>query len=195
MNLAVVPVKRLSEAKSRLAPGLGPSERTDLVLTLLRQTVTAIRDSGTVERILIATPEQRVAADLAADWLPDSGTLNATLVDAAGRALELGAGGLLIVPADLPFLKSDDVSNLVAAARTDPAIGIAPTQDGGTGALYLRPPDAIVPAFGEASYEKHLDLAVKRRVPVYRVTRAGFAFDVDTVEDYQAFVGNATRPE
>lgn len=195
MIVAVVPVKRLSEAKSRLAGRLGPSERASLARTLVRRTVRSIRESGVVDVIVLATPDRPLAVELGTEWLTDGGSLNATLREAVQRALELHADALLIVPADLALLTPDDIVAVVQSVKSGPAIGIAATQDGGTGALFLRPPDVIPPAFGESSYERHLNLAAERGIRIQRLARAGFAFDIDTVDDYDAFGARAMSLE
>ena len=195
MIAAVVPVKRLSEAKSRLAERLGPGERASLAGALVQRTVRAIQESGVVDVVVVATPDKSLAAGLGAKWLADGGSLNATLQHAAQRALELHADGLLIVPADLALLTPDDIVAVVQNVESGPGIGIAATQDGGTGALFLRPPDVIPPAFGESSYQRHLDLAAERKVGIHRIARAGFAFDIDTVDDYDSFGARVMSPE
>lgn len=186
MIVAAVPVKRLSEAKSRLSHLLSDEERSALVLALLRRTIRALRESGMVERIVLATPDGELAERLETEWLPDGDSLNEALSAAVQWALRAGAGGLLIVPGDLPRITGQQAHELLAERRTIPSAAIASTQDGGTGALLLTPPDAIPPLFGPNSYERHLVLARLRTVAVQEVTLDAFTFDLDTPEDLDA---------
>ena len=181
MIAAVVPVKALAEAKSRLTPALSPEERRALVVELVARTVLLLRNSGLICAVALVTPDTSLGEELGVRTLPDSGTLNDSLVHAAAWAAGEGASGLLILPGDLPLLQRNDLHALLSLRS--PGIAIAPTQDGGTGALFLRPPDAITPAFGEGSFRSHVDQALERGLTVRTVQRDGFTFDLDREED------------
>jgi 2-phospho-L-lactate guanylyltransferase len=186
MIVAAVPVKRLSEAKSRLASRLSDEERFALVLDLLRRTVAALHASGVIDRIALATSELGLAEQLGVESLPDEGGLNATLEGVADWAVRAGATSLLIVPADLPYITVDAVRAVVERDGARPGIAIASTQDGGTGLLLLTPPDVIPPSFGPPSFARHLRLAQERGVPVRRIDAEAFTFDLDTPDDLDA---------
>jgi 2-phospho-L-lactate guanylyltransferase len=186
---AVVPVKRLSHAKSRLSSRLSPQDRAELVVDLVTRTVTILRQAGVVNRVALATSETTLAGLVGADVLPDGGSLNAALSGAAEWARGIGASALLIVPADLPLLETADVQAVVEAATAPVGVVVAPTGDGGTGALLLQPPDALVPSFGPESYRRHVDAAHRAGVPVRTVTRPGLARELDTVADLEELSG------
>lgn len=188
MIVAVMPVKRPSEAKSRLSVTLSRDQRVALARHLARQVVTALRRSEALGEVAVATPEPSLAEELGAAWIPDAGALNPTLAAAVAWAGRCGAAALLIVPADLPHLRSEDVRVLVDSRPARDGIVLAPTHDGGTGALLLAPPGAIPPAFGSASADRHLALARARGLAVRTVDRPAFRYDLDTVEDLQACV-------
>jgi len=193
MIAAVIPVKRLTEGKSRLAARLSASERAELISDLVRRAVDALRESGMVERIALATPEVALAQGLKVDALPDGGSLNAALRGAVDWATEMGAAGLLILPGDLPLVRGGDVHAIAAALPDPPAISIAPTRDGGTGALLLSPPAVIPLSFGPASFERHLQLAHDCGVRVSPVMRTALSFELDTVEDLDLFAAFGAR--
>jgi 2-phospho-L-lactate/phosphoenolpyruvate guanylyltransferase len=180
---AVIPVKALAEAKSRLAPHMAPAERAELMTALLARTVRVLRACGAIEAIALATPEVALAMDLGLPVVPDPGSLNGALRNGVRWAMNAGASRLLILPADLPSLEVADVEHLLAAAGATASIVIAPTLDGGTGALLLSPPDAISPAYGQHSFERHIRLAREAGVPVVTVDRPGFLRDLDTIDD------------
>jgi len=187
MIAVVIPVKRLTEGKSRLAARLSPTERAELITDLVRRAVDALHESGIIERIALATPEVALAQSLKVDALPDGGSLNAALRGAVAWATEMDAAGLLILPGDLPLVRGEDVRAIVATLPDPPAISIAPTRDGGTGALLLSPPTVIPPSFGAASFERHLQLAHDCGVRVSSVMRTALSFELDTVEDLDMF--------
>lgn len=184
MIAAVIPVKRLSEAKSRLASRLSAAERLTLVTGLLARSVAVLQEVRAIERIALATEERTLVEGWSGvEWLPDRGGLNATLAHAVSWARTVPADSLLILPSDLPLLCAHDVRALLAAAPTGPGITIAPTRDGGTGALLLTPPNVIVPAFGPESFTRHRDAARAAGVGVSTVARHGLAQELDTPDD------------
>lgn len=183
MIAAVVPVKRLADAKTRLSSRLSSAERSDLMLDLLERTVSALRASGSVSRLGLATPEPHLASSLNVESLPDGGSLNTTLRWAVEWARQIEAASLLIVPADLPLVTAGAVRTLAAAAGTSNGVVIASTRDGGTGALLLTPPDSIPPSFGPGSFQRHLSLAAERSLPTRVVNMDAFSLDLDTADD------------
>lgn len=186
MIVAVVPVKGLASAKSRLSPHLPGTERERLVLQMASRAVTAIRQAGMVQAVAVATPDAGMVAQLEAHHLPDAGSLNETLRASADWARVQGAAGMLILPCDLPLVSAADIVSMLTQGS---GVTIAPTHDGGTGALYLAPPRCIVPEFGEASYARHVLAARERGVPVHEIEREGLRFDLDTAADLQRFGG------
>lgn len=184
MIVAVVPVKALDVAKSRLAPYIPQGERARIVIKLAERAVHAIRETDLVWDVAVATPDAGTASLLNARHLPDTGGLNGTLHSAAAWAESLAADGLLVVPCDLPAVTAADIIYVLTRGA---GMTIARTHDGGTGALYLAPPRSIPPEFGEGSYARHLRSARERGVPVHEVDRPGFRYDLDTPGDLERF--------
>jgi 2-phospho-L-lactate/phosphoenolpyruvate guanylyltransferase len=184
MIVAVVPVKRLSEAKSRLSGHLSTTARHSMVLSLLDGVVSALRSSGCIDRIALTTPDVDMAHDLGLECIPDRGNLNASLAGASKWAMCIGAHALLIVPADLPFLEGSCIRSLVQIGAEAPIV-IAPTHDGGTGALLLTPPHVLSPSFGPNSFERHLSLARQHGVEVRVMEDIAFRYDLDTPQDLE----------
>jgi 2-phospho-L-lactate/phosphoenolpyruvate guanylyltransferase len=194
MIAAVIPVKRLSEAKSRLSSRLTSRERRELVIALLRRTIRVLQEVEAIERIGVATAERGLVQSFnTVDWLPEVGGLNPSLAHATKWAADMDAQSMLILPCDLPFLDPSDVRALLAARPAVRSITISPTQDGGTGAIMLSPPDVISPAFGLDSFKRHIEEAHAARIVVTTVLRPGFARDLDTTEDLKDL--EATEPD
>lgn len=181
---AVVPVKELRKAKSRLGAALDVRERAGITLRSMSRVVSALHEVG-VESVCVVSPDERVlqAASIdGAEALPQSSRgLNPALEEAREWALSRGASSLLVVPADLPLLETRDVREVVAA---DARVVVAPDRGrGGTNALLLRPPDALPFSFGPDSFERYLRLARERGLDVEVIERPNIAFDLDTTED------------
>jgi 2-phospho-L-lactate guanylyltransferase len=107
--------------------------------------------------------------------------------------------GVLVLPADLPQMKPDDVTVMVNAAKYSQTMVIAPDhRQQGTNALLLRPPDLITYSFGENSFYRHVQQANDKGAKVEIVELPSLARDVDYPEDL-AFLNGAleewTRPE
>jgi 2-phospho-L-lactate guanylyltransferase len=185
--VAVVPVKRLRHAKSRLSPGLSPADRSALALDLAARVVSALKESGAVARVAVVTPEPDLAAHLQVEALADAGDLNSSLARGVAWAEDLGAHSLLIIPADLPLIQPADILALISAAGDADGMTICATHDGGTGALLLTPPDLLPPAFGPQSFQRHLTLAADAGARVRTVSLPAFETDLDTLEDLDLY--------
>jgi 2-phospho-L-lactate guanylyltransferase len=187
---AIVPVQQLDLAKSRLTQVLTPAERSALVLRLLDNVLPALAGSELVTATIIVSPDPTAlghAATFGAIPLRQVGSgLNAALHQGREVARQQGAEELLIVLADLPFLTTPVVDDLLEASA-GASVTLAPDRHGtGTNALVLRPLDAIEPAFGTGSYQAHVAAAAARRRSLHTFHAHATAFDVDTPEDLRA---------
>ncbi len=109
--------------------------------------------------------------------------LNEALKLAIRHTISKGADSVLILPADLPLLKSTDIENLIAMASGPKDVVIAPSKAKGTNALFLRPPDLINLRFGGESFPLHVKEASQAgvRPRIYRSPTV--ALDIDDPED------------
>ena len=184
---AIIPVKRLSEAKSGLSAVWVPEQRRQLVLSMLADVLRAVHQTPSIASSIIVSPDEKVLsfANLhGAEGVAEPGLgLNEALNLAIRPTISKGVDSVLILPADLPFLKSADVENLIAMASAPKDIVIAPSKAKGTNALFLRPPDLINLRFGGESFPLHVKEAsqVGVRPRIYRSTT--IALDIDEPED------------
>jgi 2-phospho-L-lactate guanylyltransferase len=196
---AIVPVKDLEEAKSRLSPFLSPKDREVLTLAMLDHVLATLREVDAVEQIGVVSPSQRalfVAEDeKATALLQESRGLNSALEEGRSWAISEGASSLLVLPADLPYLSASDVRMLTMIPRDERAAVISPDEaDEGTNALLMRPADAMPFAFGPGSYETHQRTAKERGLEVGIYKHASVSQDVDTLEDLQALIDSGLLP-
>jgi 2-phospho-L-lactate/phosphoenolpyruvate guanylyltransferase len=193
---AIVPVRSPGTGKTRLASDLTPEQRAGLAGAMLADVTAALRASS-VERIVVAASGPAAASAASALGLdvvldpPGSRSLDEAVAAAVVRAGRTDA--LLIVMADLPRLSPADVDEVIGA---DAQVVVAPTGDGGTGALLRRPATIIGTSYGPSSAGRHLRLARAAGAAASTVTSPGFVDDVDTLEDLAALrrgpVGRAT---
>jgi 2-phospho-L-lactate guanylyltransferase len=177
----LVPVKRLDQAKSRLASVLSLEGRGELMQTLLAGVVEAIREAG-VERITLVTAEPlelEGAAVFDDRGLPWNEALRAAMLELVTEPV------VAVISADLPLLREDEVRTLIEATP-ERGIAIARATDGGTNAVSMRPPGILMTCFGEPqSARRHGELAAAGGLEYVIVDLPGLAFDVDTPEDLE----------
>lgn len=194
MIAALVPVRRLEEAKSRLRPSLGRESLAALTLAMLDDVVSALCAAPELGAVLVVTEDERVAeaarkAGARALVRTEPG-LNASL-DAGGALLAReGASAVLVVLGDVPGLCADDVTAIVRAlGELGPrGVVLVPARDGGTAALLRAPYDAISCAFGADSAARHRALAHSAGVPLRELSLPRLAIDLDHPEDLTAFL-------
>jgi 2-phospho-L-lactate guanylyltransferase len=144
--LAIVPVKGLDGAKSRLADVLSPEARADLVRAMLTNVLAACAASEAVERVLLVTPEPEMAPD-GVEVLVDAGAGHGAAVAGALADPRTKAGALVLM-ADVPLVGPESLDRLAAAAAP---VALAPARDGGMNAFAFRGELAFEPAFGVAN--------------------------------------------
>jgi len=188
MIAALVPVKRLAQAKSRLRTVFSDGQRRDFVLAMLEDVLRLTLGQQAIATTAVVSPDEEVltsARRLGARPIhepPSSRGLNAALAFAAEALARQGASGLLILPADVPLAAPADIEAVLAAWQ-EAAVVLSPSHSGGTGALALRPPQAISFRFGPRSFAAHRRAAVERGLAVAVVSRPGLALDIDRPQD------------
>ena len=184
---ALIPVKSLVMAKSRLAPSLSQHKRELLVLDMLHHVLRTLRQSECFERISVVSADARVLAQAelwGAQALPEEREgHNPALEAAALRELAAGSSALLTISADLPFLSICDIRSLVEQSAQYEVVLAASREGTGTNAMLVRPPLAIPYLFGPNSLQLHRQAALQRDLRWTIYSNPGLARDIDTVDD------------
>jgi len=184
----VVLVKDFDTAKQRLGPALDPGQRRALAR---RNATRAIRAAAAGERRLVVAGSDEVAAlalDLGAEVLvePRQEGQNVAAQRGIGRAVEGGAGSVLLLSSDLPLVTKKSLRDLLAIAGrlTPPAVVAVPAAGrGGTNALYLHPPRAIGLHFGADSLSAFRREAQSKGVRFLIHRSPAMALDLDEPAD------------
>jgi 2-phospho-L-lactate guanylyltransferase len=174
----LIPVKRFTAAKRRLAGILDVDERAELARWLAGRVVAAARPSP----VFVACDDDGVAAwadEVGADvlWSPGLGLNGA--VD-AGRATVAGKGfdHLVIVHSDIPL--AHDLPSLA----TSGTITLGPDRRRtGTNVLALPVAARVGAAYGPGSFARHLDLARRSGFRIEVRNDPRLALDVDNPDD------------
>jgi 2-phospho-L-lactate guanylyltransferase len=192
---ALVPLRGLETAKTRLGGQLDAEERLDLVVAMASRTLAATRDASRVTGTVLVTADP-AAAELAAAFGAESlvqriAGLNAAIREARARALDRGATAVIVLPIDLAAVSAAAIDEIVSAAGGHPStanglVVVVPDRHGsGTNLLLTAPPEVIDPAFGLDSRAMHAALAADAGA-AYLELGGPLTFDVDTAEDLLA---------
>ena len=188
---AIIPVKPLRRGKSRSSGVLSEDERALLNYTMLTSTLKVLVDVSEIDEILVVSRDQAalsLAREYHAKTLQEDGNpgLNTALKRACIVAQAYNAGGVLILPADLPLLTTVDIHELIQFTNKPPVVVIAPDRRlEGTNALLMSPPGLIELSYGAGSFEKHLEQAHKHGVRVEVVSQFSLGLDLDLPEDLE----------
>jgi 2-phospho-L-lactate guanylyltransferase len=194
-TIAVLPIKRFGSAKQRLDNGLSDGTRRALAEAMVTDVLIALRRAKYVDEVLVVSGETMAVA-LAAGYDaaaviddPDDIGHSAAARRGVQAAMERGATRVLLVPGDCPALDPTELDELLEDAEgvATPDVIVVPDRHGdGTNALLLTPPDAIQPAFGPGSRERHERLAAEAGATCTAIAVPTLGLDVDTVDDLTA---------
>jgi 2-phospho-L-lactate guanylyltransferase len=198
---AILPVKRFSAAKSRLgASGVAATLRQRLARAMVADVLQALAQTDSIELTIVVTREPalaELAAEHGALLIADTAEDGQSAAVALGvqRARADGIERVLCIPGDCPALDPAELAALLAAAdaraeaeeRVAAEVTIVPDRHGtGTNGLLMTPPDAIEPAFGPGSCERHASLALAAGARCEIERPASLLLDVDTGADLAA---------
>jgi len=192
---AIVPLKALDRSKQRLSGRLSPTQRRALMRDLFLHVLDTCVAAGSIDETLAVVGDDAgltLARHRSVTALRDARDLNTALRHATAR-VPAGSTSLIVV-ADLPEVTVEDLDAIVAAGRPAPAVLVAPTHDGGTGALLRQPAAVIQPAFGHASAAAHLAAAQAAGVRAGVIMRPGLAHDVDRPADLDRYADVVAGP-
>jgi 2-phospho-L-lactate guanylyltransferase len=191
---AILPVKRFGQAKQRLLDRLDRPQRAAVVKAMLADVLAALERAEQIERVILVTGEgraerlalrhaQRTRAPLEVMRDPDDASHSRAATLGIIRALSLGASCTALLPGDCPLLDSGELDGALQRMR-DRRVAVIPDRHGsGTNGLLMAPGDAIGPAFGEGSRERHAERAERAGYDVAVENLASLALDLDTPED------------
>jgi len=194
----IVAVKRLTAAKTRLAPMFTAPVRENIVLGMLVDTLTAAARASSVRLITVVTPDDvaaaaavQLGAAVIADPTPAGhpDPLN-NAIAAAEQVVSETVSNIIVLQGDLPALQTQELDDAITAARLHSRSFVADRLGTGTSALcaFGTPLD---PRFGLNSAERHKNsgaVELTGRWP-------GLRCDIDTPDDLAVARGLGIGPE
>jgi len=181
--VAIVPVRSLSEGKSRLADVLSPRRRAALIESMLSRVLVSLRAAKTIDRIVVVSPDDTLSLPMGVERLRDRGLGLNEAIQFARQRIEVSAGAMLVVAADAPQVTAAEIDRLVERAR-DVEVAIVPDRHGlGTNALWMRLPTRFEPQFGFHSAQAHVTEAQRLGLSHLVLPVPGLSHDVDVESD------------
>jgi 2-phospho-L-lactate guanylyltransferase len=195
--VAVVPVKAIAAAKSRLAASFPPAFRQALARAMLADVLGALAGVSALAATIVVTADAEAAsiargfAAGVSDEAADVGHTGAVMA-MARRLTREGRGGLLTLPGDVPGVRVDEISLLIDRHGDAPAFSIVPAHDRrGSNAILMTPPDAVPLAFGNDSFLPHLAAARRCGLEPNVLVLPGLGLDIDNPADLTRFLAAA----
>ena len=205
---ALIPVKGFSNAKQRLSPLLDGADRELFAEVMFRDVLKQVLKAQGLAETFVVTGDDKVAeiaTNFGAQLIREKVERGETdAVDFARLELKhLGREAVLIIPGDLPLVRSGDIEEILAQipnGASFPFALLVPSHDHmGTNALLLAPPDIIKLRFGYDSFSYHVSQVSAQGLPVRFIENERVALDIDEPKDLQRFLsfgfddGESTR--
>jgi 2-phospho-L-lactate guanylyltransferase len=209
MNVvALMPVKGFRNAKQRLNPILSSAAREFFAETMFRDVLRQVRVARGLVGTFVVSGDDKVAAlasAAGAEVIKEAEETGETSAVEFARGVLKSAGceAVLIIPADMPLVRADDIEKVLAHVperMTGPFALLVPSHDRlGTNALLLAPPDVIKLRFGYDSFSFHIGQVAAQSLPLRYVENEHMALDIDEPKDLERFLaydledGESTR--
>lgn len=188
--IAIVPVKKFENSKTRLSTFLSLQDRIQLSAMMLEETLAVLSTSNRIQEIVVVSADHRARELADAHGVvflqeeKDNGVNSAVMI-ADSYAMSRHADASLVIPQDLPLLASEEISTACDLAETEnQCVVIVPSlRYDGTNLLLRKPANIIPTFFDNNSYENHLAAARSKDVSAKLYFSTRLMTDLDTLED------------
>lgn len=163
---AIVPIKKLSSAKTRLSPILTPKQRLELMQAMACDVLSVLTKMPEIEQVCVVSDDPwagSLVARFGVCWWHESELsaapgLNSVILGAINRVAREACKEALIVHADLPLLDGASVASFINAWRAmtgNKRLALSGPQDGGTSLLLIDPAHPLAFFYGPDSLALH----------------------------------------
>lgn len=187
----IIPVKA-GDCKKRLSSLLDENQRKQLVIAMLEDVLQTmmkarvIRDTHVVssDRQILRLAENYRSRSVAEE--KDSGVNAAVTV---GMENTEQYPSRMIIPADVPFIRAQDVRNVITLHRLGASVVISPSRElDGTNLLLVGNGARLKLHYDDNSFHKHTSEAISSSLSVAMYYSESVAFDIDRATDiHRAF--------
>lgn len=195
---AIIPVKTFSKAKTRL--NLSLDKKLELCEIMLEEVVGTISNYKKIDKIIVVSKDED-AFKLTKKFNviniidnEESGVNHAvSLADDYLEQNEYDAS--IVFPQDIPFLKEEDIENLLKYQKFPKSVLIVPSRRfDGTNALVRTPLNLMETHYDEDSYKIHLEVGKSLTSNTSLVLLRRIMMDVDNSEDLEFLLKQNEKP-
>lgn len=188
---ALVPLKDLVEAKTRLAGLMSASERRSLAQAMAEDVLMVLGSHPQLHRVTLVSddPSATMLAQthginhLSEAALGVSG-LNQVIEAACDRLLDGDTRPMIVLHADLPLFCAEDITAVVASYQSAPGIVVGCDRHrNGSNLLAFDSDSRVRFCFGRDSYAAHRAVAEQAGVHLSEIYRPGISLDLDEAHD------------
>jgi 2-phospho-L-lactate/phosphoenolpyruvate guanylyltransferase len=189
-TIAILPVKSFGAAKQRLSSALAAGSRQALAQAMFLDVLASLRRVPGIDSVVVVTADSVAESAALGERVlvlrdTEQAGQSAAAAIGIGYAIAQGFERVLLVPGDTPLLDPGEVAGLLRRGAEFGAVVVPDRHGEGTNALLLCPPDAIAPAFGPGSLERHCTAAAAAGVSCAVEEVPTLALDVDTGQDLE----------
>jgi len=189
---AVVPVKCLSNSKTRLASVLGRAQRVEFTLAMLHDVLEQLSRVKNLAGICILSDDMhlvKLAGSLGVRiWSDNASDLNHGL-QAVSKGLEKEGYGVMIIPCDVPVARTQDYQRLLDGHREGVTL-VEASADGGTNALLCDAGQEMLFNYGAGSFVAHKREAEQHGIPLTITRIPRLQRDIDRPGDLDWLVNS-----
>lgn len=182
----LIPMKPLSDSKTRLRAALSDDRRRLLSLAMLLHVLETVSQTDRGQLFVLGGDDavRQACGRANCAFVPDAAPdLNGCLARSFEAARVAGIETAVFLPADLPLLSRDDVLMFFDEGPGQ-RVDIAPDRhNAGTNGLAIRGTLPLVPSMGPGSFQRHLVQFASAGSPYEIFRTRGLGFDVDTPDD------------
>jgi 2-phospho-L-lactate guanylyltransferase len=191
MARAILPLKDLVEAKSRLSGLLRPAERRALAQAMVEDVLATLVSHPLISSVTLVSDDPAgalLANSYGIEHMPEEVLgcrgLNPVIARASRLLCERNEQPIVVLHGDLPCLTGPDISLALNVLEDNNGLVIGCDRHGvGTNLLAFNAFSQPEFAFGTGSCARHRVWAEERGIPVQVLQREGIGLDIDEPED------------
>lgn len=195
---AIIPIKRFSKAKTRL--GLSKHKVSELCALMLEEILRITCTSPHIVQTVLVTGDSE-AAKIGGRF--DSTIIRDECDDGVNEAVALadrylhknGFDASIVLPQDIPYIKSQDIDFMMKfAAPPNFAVIVPSRRFDGTNALVRMPVDLMNTHYDDDSYREHIKIAKQHTRNASPIFVRRIMMDLDTKADLEFLLANVEKP-
>jgi 2-phospho-L-lactate guanylyltransferase len=194
---AIIPVKTFSNAKTRL--NLGEEKKIDISKLMLEEVLQTLKTSNHIDKIVLVSKDEEalnISKKFDAIQITDNETgVNHAVALADDFLLKNGFDTSIVIPQDVPLIKTQDIDFLMRFQSPPKFILIVPSRHfDGTNALVRMPVDLMKTHYDEDSYKIHLTTGKSYTTNTSLVFVKRIMMDVDNMDDLKFVMAQNEKP-